>query len=238
MAFQPIVDVQDGSVYAYEALVRGPQGESAASMLAQVNRVNRHAFDQHCRVKAITLAGRLDLAKSGARLSINIMPGVVHRTKDCIQLAVETAKRFGFPCERLIFEISENEELDNAGQLGFIAKEFRGRGFMVAIDDFGVGTSGLTRLAILPTDMIKIDMKLTRNLGQRRSARAIVRCLVELAKSLGNELVAEGIETVEEYVALRRCGVTLMQGYLFARPAFESLPQITLPPPGPFALAA
>jgi len=64
MAFQPIVDVQDGSVYAYEALVRGPQGESAASMLAQVNR---HAFDQHCRVKAITLAGQLDLASSTTR---------------------------------------------------------------------------------------------------------------------------------------------------------------------------
>jgi len=206
--------------------------------LAQVNRINRHAFDQHCRVKAITLAGRLDLAKSGARLAINIMPGVVHRTKDCIQLVVETAKRFGFPCERLIFEISENEELDNAGQLNFNAKEFRGRGFMVAIDDFGAGTSGLTRLAILPTDMIKIDMKLTRNLDQRRSARAIIRCLVELAKSLGSELVAEGIETVEEYVALRRCGVTLMQGYFFARPAFESLPQITLPPSEPFGLAA
>jgi EAL domain-containing protein (putative c-di-GMP-specific phosphodiesterase class I) len=72
-------------------------------------------------------------------------------------------------------------------------------------------------------------MDLTRNLPQRPTALAIVKLMVELARTLGSQLIAEGIETVDEYNALRRCGIHLMQGYLFAKPAFEALPRFTLP---------
>ena len=78
MAFQPIVDVQAESVFAYEALVRGTNNESAGTILSQVNYTNRYSFDQNCRVRALTLASRLALASTGARLSINFMPGAVY----------------------------------------------------------------------------------------------------------------------------------------------------------------
>ena len=110
MAFQPIVDVDEARVYAYEALVRGVNGESAASVLSQVTEANRYAFDQNCRVTAITLAARLGVIESGSMLSINFMPGAVYSPAACIQLTLKTASNLGFPTERLIFEITEGEK--------------------------------------------------------------------------------------------------------------------------------
>jgi EAL domain-containing protein (putative c-di-GMP-specific phosphodiesterase class I) len=229
MAFQPIVDVDTKSVYAYEALVRGRGDNSAWGVLEKVTPENRYAFDQHCRVKAIELASALGLAESGARLSINFMPGAVYSPAACIQLTLKTAASVGFPTERLIFEVSEGERVSDRAHLRNIVEEYRRRGFQMAIDDFGAGFSGLTLLSDFPAEIIKLDMELVRSLHERPRARAIVRHAVSLARVLGSEIVAEGVETVDEYTALRECGIGLMQGYLLARPAFEALPAFQLP---------
>jgi len=229
MAFQPIVDTEARQVFAYEALVRGVNGESAYSVLSQITLENRYAFDQNCRVLAITLASKLGLTATGARLSINFMPGAVYSPSACIQLTLKTAKLVGFPSDRLIFEITEGEEVVDRKHLRSIIEEYRRQGFAVAVDDFGAGYSGMNLLADLPTNIIKLDMDLTRNLQQRPAAIAVVRAMVGLARALGSRLIAEGVETREEYRALRECGVELMQGYLLAKPMFEGLPAFTLP---------
>ena len=229
MAFQPIVDVESGAVFAYEALVRGPGGESAGAVLGEVTEANRYAFDQNCRVQAITLAARLGLAQTGAKLSINFMPGAVYSPAACIRLTLDTASRLDFPCEQIIFEITEAEQVHDAGHLGNIVDEYRRRGFHVALDDFGAGHSGLNLLADLPVQIVKLDMALTRNLHRRPVALTIVKAMVELAAKLGVELIAEGIETIEEFHELRRCGIRLMQGYLLAKPEIEALPSVTVP---------
>jgi EAL domain-containing protein (putative c-di-GMP-specific phosphodiesterase class I) len=229
MAFQPIVDVSNGTVYAYEALVRGPGGEGAYTVLQQVTEQNRYQFDQICRVKAISLAARLGLPATGASLSINFMPGAVYSPASCIQLTLQTATQVGFPCNLLIFEITETEPIRDRAHLRGIVAEYRRLGFKVALDDFGAGHSGLNLLADFPADIVKLDMELTRDLPRRPIAIAIVKTMVRLARELGSALVAEGVEAVEEFEALKACGVTLMQGYLFARPGFETLPEIALP---------
>jgi EAL domain-containing protein (putative c-di-GMP-specific phosphodiesterase class I) len=238
MAFQPIVDVTSNSVFAYEALVRGPEGQSALSVLSQVTEQNRYAFDQNCRVKAITLAARLGLAEAGAHLSINFMPGAVYSPVACIQLTLKTARDCGFPASRLIFEVTENEQVLDPSHLASIVTEYQRQGFHVALDDFGASYSGLNLLADLPANIIKLDMQLTRNLHHRPTAAAIVRHMVLLGQTIGSKIVAEGIETAEEYTVLRDCGVSLMQGYLFARPAFEALPTFQLPSPESLLQAA
>ena len=129
MAFQPIVDVNTGKVFAYEALVRGKGGESAGSILGQVTKVNRYAFDQNCRVKAITLAAQLGLADNGAYLSINFMPGAVYSPAACIQLTLATAREVGFPCDQIIFEITEAEEVVDRAHIRGIVEDYRARGF-------------------------------------------------------------------------------------------------------------
>ncbi len=229
MAFQPIVDVEANRVFAYEALVRGPQNESAYSVLSQVTEENRYSFDQSCRVRAITLASQLGLAQTGAHLSINFIPGAVYSPAACIQLTLKTANQLSFPLDRLIFEITEGEMVNDPSHLQAIAGEYRRHGFQVALDDFGAGYSHLNLLATLPTDVVKLDMGLTRALHERPRAQHIVRSMVGLSHDLGATLVAEGIETVEEFQAVRACGVTHIQGYLLAQPTFEALPAFRLP---------
>ena len=114
MAFQPIVDVSTGKVFAHEALVRGPNGEGANTILSAVDRTNRYSFDQMCRVKAIELAAELRLAEHGACLSINFMPNAVYEPRACIRMTLEAAHRTGFPLDRIIFEFTETERLDVA----------------------------------------------------------------------------------------------------------------------------
>jgi EAL domain-containing protein (putative c-di-GMP-specific phosphodiesterase class I) len=229
MALQPIVDVSCGTVYAYEALARGPEGQPSGSVLSQVTETNRYAFDQTCRVKAITLASRLNLAATGAHLAINFMPGAVYAPVSCIQLTLRTAERLGFPLDKLIFEITEQEEVADRDHLRGIVAEYQRRGFKIAIDDFGAGFSNLCLLTDFPSDILKLDMALTRDLHRRPRAQQVLRHVVALAVSLGCKIVAEGVETVEEFTAIRDCGVSLMQGYLFARPAFEQLPAFEIP---------
>ena len=228
MAFQPIVDTLSGKHFAFEALVRGPAGQGAASVLGQVNDQNRYGFDQNCRVVALTKASELGLLATGAMLSINFMPGAVYSPAACIQLTLKTAEKLNFPLDRLIFEITEEEKVDRP-RLRAIVSEYRRHGFRIAIDDFGAGYSGINLLADFPTDILKLDMELIRGVDKRPRALRVLRHIASMATDLGSLVIAEGIETIEEYAAVRDCGITLMQGYLFAKPGFECLPGIDLP---------
>jgi EAL domain-containing protein (putative c-di-GMP-specific phosphodiesterase class I) len=226
MAFQPIVDLTTQSVFAYESLVRGLNGESASTILSQITEQNRYAFDQQCRVKAITLAAQLGLAETGAFLSINFMPGAVYSPAACIRKTLETASEVNFPLDRLIFELTEDDRIADIEHLKGIVREYHKHGFRIAIDDFGAGYSGLNLLASFTPDILKLDMGLTRDIHLRPQAAKLLRHLVAVAESFGCLLVAEGIENEEELAVTRECGVNLVQGYYFAKPGFETLPSI------------
>ena len=109
-AYQPIVDVQTHQVFAHEALVRGPQGEGAASVLAQVNELNRYRFDQACRVKAIKGAKELGMTE---HLSINFLPNAIYKPELCIRTTLEAARVNGFPLDCIIFEVTEGERIED-----------------------------------------------------------------------------------------------------------------------------
>jgi EAL domain-containing protein (putative c-di-GMP-specific phosphodiesterase class I) len=231
MAFQPIVDVSTGAVYAYEALVRGIGGESALSVLSQVTEENRYAFDQQCRVKAIETATRAGLLNGPARLSINFLPNAVYSPKACIQLTLRTAVANQFPTNKLIFEFTENEKMTDPAHIAHIIHTYQAMGFGTALDDFGAGHAGLGLLVRFQPDTIKLDMELIRGLDANLPQRMIVAGIVRMAADLGITVVAEGIETEAELSALRAIGVRYIQGFLLARPAFEALPPVTLPAP-------
>ncbi len=228
MAFQPIVDVAKGSVFAHEALVRGVHGERAGEILSHVTEENRYAFDQECRVTAIELAAGLDLAADGACLSINFLPNAVYEPRACIRLTLAAAMRTGFPLNRIIFEFTEVERLDTAHVLN-ILRSYRAMGFKTAIDDFGAGFAGLGVLSKFQPDIVKLDMDLIRDIDKDAVKRTIVRHTLAMVADLGATALCEGIETVEEYAVLRDLGVDLMQGYLFAKPALASLAAPALP---------
>jgi EAL domain-containing protein (putative c-di-GMP-specific phosphodiesterase class I) len=223
MAFQPIVDIETAAVYAYEALVRPLHGGGAADILNRMNDQNRYAFDQLCRVKAIELAARLRL---DGFLSINFLPNAVYETATCLERTLDAARSAGFPLHHLIFEITENEPTKDIRQFREIFDQHKRHGMITAIDDFGAGHSGLNMLANFQPDIIKIDMELTRRIHADSVRRSIARAIISLCKDLEISVIAEGVETVDEAVTLQSLGVSLFQGYLFAKPAIESLPAI------------
>jgi len=223
MAFQPIVDVRTETVFAHEALVRGVEGQSAGSVLAQVSEENRYAFDQNCRVKAIELAADLKLADDGAMLSINFLPNAVYEPRACIRLTLAAAMRTKFPLQNIVFEFTEVERLDSAHVLN-ILRVYRSMGFKTAIDDFGAGYAGLGLLSEFQPDMVKLDMDLIRGLEKSSVKQTVVRHTLHMLRDLGVMPICEGVETVGEYEVLRDLGVDLMQGYLFAKPALAALP--------------
>ncbi len=228
MAFQPIVDMRTRSVFGYEALVRGTAGEGAASILNTVTPDTRYAFDQGCRVRAITLAAQLGLEAQGGLLSINFLPNAVYEPEACIRLTLATARRTGFPLDRLLFEFTESERVEH-GHLGRIITAYKALGFRTAIDDFGAGYSGLTLLAKFQPDIVKLDMELIRDIDTDRVKRLLVGGMVGVCREIGVEVLAEGIETLGEHQALLDLGVWLQQGFLMAKPGFECLPQVAWP---------
>ncbi|MBU1306677.1 MAG: EAL domain-containing protein [Alphaproteobacteria bacterium] len=221
MAFQPIVDVSDSSIWGYEALVRGVGGESAYQVLSQVNDTNRYAFDQACRVKAIELAGAL-IGDSDAMLSINFMPNAVYEPKACIRATLDAAKRTQFDPTRLMFEFTENERMAEVSHVSHIVSEYRRMGFTTALDDFGAGYAGLSLLAQFQTDLIKVDMELLRGIEGSNVKQAILKGLAVIAGELDITLLAEGVETAAEYETIKAMGIKLFQGYYFARPQVET----------------
>jgi len=229
MAFQPIVDVESGAVFAYEALVRGEGGESAGEVLSGVDPEMIYKFDQSCRVKAIELAGALFARGDATKLSINFMPNAVYEPDACIRASLAAARRVGFDPGRLMFEFTEDERMRDVGHVRHIIEAYRRRGFTTAIDDFGAGYAGLGLLADLAPDMLKLDMALIRGIDASAARRTIVAGVVQMAEALGVRCIAEGIETAAELRTLREIGVRLCQGYLLARPATAALPTVTLP---------
>lgn len=219
MAYQPIVDIAAGRVFAHEALVRGANGEGAGHVLSQVTAENRYSFDQTCRVQAIETASGIGMPTP---ISINFMPNAVYEPANCICKTLLTAKRVDMPLDSIIFEFTENEDMTDHGKLNEIIEEYARHGLRTAIDDFGSGYSGLNKLAALQPDYVKLDMELTRNLDTDKRRQAIVAHTAGLCRELGAAVIAEGIETVGEMMAVRDAGIELIQGYLFSPPRLEA----------------
>ena len=219
-AFQPIVSVSDHTVFAHEALIRGPQGQSAASVLGQARWNSRHRFDQRCRQRAIEQAVALGMREP---LSLNFIPNDAASQRACIEQTVRFASERGLDCSRLIFELTEGEKVVEAESLYRVFREYRELGVRTAIDDFGAGYSGLNLLARFQPDIVKIDMDLVRGVDRDKTKQIIVENIVSLCDKLDIVPLAEGVETAEERDALSNLGIDLMQGYLFARPAFKAI---------------
>lgn len=222
-AFQPIVELAKGEIYGYEALVRGVDGAGAFSVLSKVDDSNRYAFDQACRVKAITLAAQLQMKQV---LSINFLPNAVYEPEHCIRSTLKAAREHGFPINRIMFEITESEQVHEAAHLTRIFKSYHRQGFITALDDFGAGHAGLNLLASFIPQTLKIDMELVRDINSSKVKQIIVGGLIDICNQLGIRILAEGIETAAEMAYFRQKGVTLMQGYYFAKPGFECLPDV------------
>ncbi len=222
-AFQPIVDIRHHEISSFEALIRGPHGEPAASVLNQVLNEDVSSFDDLCRRRIIELASRLKVSKS---ININMFATALYQVDLNITGTFKASLKSGFPVEKIIFEVTESENLTDRSVLLRNLKLLRDFGFQTAIDDFGMGHSGLKLLMEYQPNYIKLDRNLISGIHKERVKQIVFSGVQHMCEKLEIDIVAEGIESEDEYRWLEKAGVSLYQGYYFARPAFESLPGV------------
>jgi EAL domain-containing protein (putative c-di-GMP-specific phosphodiesterase class I) len=225
-AFQPIVNAAEKQIVSYEALVRGANNESAYQVFQQVEGADLYRLDEECRVVAIEQASKLGLS---CDLNLNFLPLSLETSDTAISSTLRAAERFGIDTDRLILEITESETINNFSNFVGAINKYRDTGFKIAIDDFGAGYSGLNLLAEFQPDFLKIDIKLCRDIQKNGPKQAIIRGIARTCLDLGIDILAEGVETLDEFMWFREEGIELFQGYLFAKPGFNQLPPAFFP---------
>lgn len=227
-AFQPIYDMASGQIVSQEALVRGPAGESAYSVLSQLTAPGIYQFDERLRAAAIRLAAKIG-GPEALHLNLNLMPRSLEVSPSALASTLETAQNCGLSPESITIEITESEIIHDIEGFVAVANEYRGTGIQYAIDDFGAGYAGLYLLAEFQPDALKLDRQLVAGIERDGPRQAIVRGVLRTCEDLGIDVIAEGVETEAEFSWFRSEGVDLFQGYLLARPGFEQLPGVAIP---------
>ncbi len=217
--YQPLVTTQTGAVSGFEALVRWPHpargmvspGEfiPLAEEIGLIAQIGSFVLKRACR-DAAGWPGHVKVA-------VNLSPLQFRNLRLGDEVAAALASS-GLPAERLELEITESMLLQDSEATLSILHEIRALGVRVSMDDFGTGYSSLGYLRLFPFDKIKIDQSFVRNLHVGRDSLAIIRAVVTLGRSLGIGVVAEGVETQEQFETLRLEGCHQVQGYLFSRP--------------------
>ena len=220
MALQAIVDdtrpgPQAGRcVVAYEALLRPkhPVLNRPPALLTAAEKLGR-VHDVGALALALA-ASRLAALPPGVQLFVNLHPEQLADRARLEQAIVP----FANDTERVVFEITERQPLDDSVFAQRTVDLLRERGFSIAVDDFGSGYSSLAMVADLEPDYIKLDMSLVRALHRFPRRMNLVQTFQRFADSENTQIIAEGVETADEVYALRDCNVRLMQGFLFSRP--------------------
>ncbi len=210
IAYQPIVRVSTGMTLAFEALMRSDERSLPDPKAILVAAERLHSLPALGR--QIRRAVADDLDASPVLTFVNLHP--CDLDDDELYSASAPLTRHA---HRVVLEITERASLDTVSEPARKFAALRKLGFRLAIDDLGAGYAGLTSVVTLEPEFVKLDMSLVRGIATSRSRRALVRLLVDMAKAIDADVVAEGIETEEERSVLTELGCVLMQGYLFGR---------------------
>lgn len=225
--YQPIVDLGTGDIFAFEALSRGPRGtplESPATLFAIADEVDLTVeLDRACFRGALRNAMTLEPVH---RLFVNLLPMSFY---DSAFIEVEVGNLLsaaGLTPANIVFEITERLAIENFASFKRALASYTAMGFGVAIDDVGTRHSNLETVLSLRPHFIKISDVLVRGIARSTVKREMLRSLKHIAETIDAVMIAEGIEHVEDVVALRDLGLRYGQGYYMARPgmAFPSLP--------------
>lgn len=229
--FQPIADLATAEVQSMEALVRwnhptrGLLSAGAFVPLAEhtglITSLNRHVLGRALIQQAAWLADGIDLDVSVNLTMVDLLDPTL---PDLVANALDLA---GVEARGLVVEITESAAMADSVRVRETLEGLRHLGVRLAIDDFGTGHSSLAYLQHLPVQSIKIDRSFVARMTDDQASAVIVRSTIELGRSLGLSVVAEGIETAAQWDALIEMGCRLGQGYAISRP----LPATDLTPP-------
>jgi len=213
MAYQPIVNVRTRTLHAYETLLRSnePALPHPAAVLDAAERLDRlEMLGRSIRSKAaIEVAGAPDVPCLFVNLHVRDLldPDLLSPDAQLSRIA-----------KRVVLEITERSSLEDVRDARTRVAALREMGFRIAVDDMGAGYAGLSSFALLEPEVVKLDMSLIRDVHKNATKSKVVRSMIELSRGMGIEVVAEGVETVDERDQLIELGCDLLQGYLFAKP--------------------
>lgn len=220
--FQPQVSVARGVIVGVEALARwrhpalGSLG--AETLFAAAARADHLvALSEHIQDAALRAARSWPDGLGKLRLSVNVVAEEMRRAHFADGL-LERIDASGFPRDRVTIEITESGLIEDLGAAASLLARLRAGGCRIAIDDFGTGYSSLAYLKALPLDYLKIDKGLSQDIAGSARDRVVVRGVIEMGRSLGLDVIAEGVETDAQLAALAAEGCTLYQGYLCSEP--------------------
>ena len=222
LLFQPQVAISTGEVVGVEALARWrhpAHGELGAVTLFAVAEQSDYllALSAHVQKRALEQAAAWPDTLANVRLAINVTSADIARP-GFAALFLEMVDASGFPRSRLTVEVTESGLIEDLGVAAELLAALRAGGCRVAIDDFGTGYSSLAYLKALPLDYLKIDKKLAQDIAGSARDRVVVRGVIDMARSLGLAVIAEGVETEQQLALLAREGCNYYQGFLCAQP--------------------
>jgi diguanylate cyclase (GGDEF)-like protein len=225
LVYQPQVSIITNEITGFEALCRWrlddgtivspadfiPVAEETGLIIDIGEIVLREAVSQ---VKSWVASGLVT-----QHVAVNISPKQFKEVEPgLLKKLAALLEEYELSPDYFALEITEAVIMSHANQTINLMNEFKQQGFKFAVDDFGTGYSSLTYLTKFPIDTLKIDMSFIKNLAFSKSDRAIVRTIIELGKNLDLEVIAEGVETQEQYDILSEMGCDAIQGYIFSRP--------------------
>ncbi|MDI4641416.1 EAL domain-containing protein [Rhodoblastus acidophilus] len=218
--FQPIGNIETGQIVGYEALARWPHPVRgmispgkfipSAEQTGAIVHIGEQILQKACAAAAAW--------PDPIYVSVNLSPVQFRQTSRLVASVREALARSGLPPRRLTLEITESLMMEDTAETRAAIAEFDQMGISVSLDDFGAGYSSLSYIHSYPFSKIKIDKTFIDNIESERESIAIVSAVRVLAEKLDMELIAEGVETLRQHLALRQLGVTRAQGYYYGKP--------------------
>jgi EAL domain-containing protein (putative c-di-GMP-specific phosphodiesterase class I) len=217
--YEPIVEVETRTVFGYEALARGPEGSelhSPARLFATATEQDL-LFQLDCLCRQRGLDGARDLP-GGAKLFLNVRPTTIHDPNFRAEALERTLARCQLSPSDVVFEISEQESIDNFEIFREVRDYYGKLGFQIALDDTGAGYASLEAVMELAPEFIKVDRAFVAGIDEDSSRQELLRALQSLAQRLGARIIGEGLDTLEELETLRHLEIPYGQGWLFGKP--------------------
>ncbi len=223
--FQPIVDIESGEIYGYEALLRGVRYDGSILPPNQILDTARRGdmlfyLDRAARETALKTAAVKRIEK---KVFINFLPTAIYNPQNCLLDTVRWAMQLEFDPKNIVFEVVETEQMSDTKHLKNILDFYKNHGFMVALDDVGSGYSSLSMLSQIHPDIIKIDREIISGIDSDSFKQSIFNALLKVATDHGITVLAEGVETLPEAEWISESGAHLAQGYFWGKPSAEPI---------------
>ena len=224
--FQPIVSLQNGNVFAYEALSRITLKKcifdigEAFEIAQEMNCL--WEFERLCRINSIKMSSN---KPKSAKLFLNVDPNIIHDSGFKSGVTREKLEKYNLKCSDIVFEATERSAIKDIDTFRQSLRHYRKQGFSVAVDDVGSGYSGANRIFEIQPQYIKIDMGIVKDITEDERKRSFVAALSQFAADFDIALIAEGVETLEQLEAVMALHIDYAQGFYLAKPSakFEKL---------------